>query len=150
MQRSITHYKPIVPLLYVVFFIIYSSLSAVYPILPPLFALLLVLFSKALDRKDSILALLISLCLVVFEANFGYMLFSSIVYFYIAQKLIMPKVEQSVSCVSCIRITYVLLAYIGYFLFLTLLSNIFLLQAPSLNYYIIYYIVIEFFIVSLL
>ena len=34
--------------------------------------------------------------------------------------------------------------------FADILSNIFLLPMPSINYYIIYYIVIEFFIVSIL
>jgi len=150
MQRSITHYKPLVPIFYVVLFIVYGSLSTIYPLLPPFFAVLLVLFSKALDTNDSIFILLISLCLVIYEANFGYILFSSIIYFYIVNKFIMPKLTQNFSCTSCVRIAYVLLAYIGYYLFLTLLSNIFLLETPDIDYYIIYYIVIEFFIVSLL
>lgn len=62
----------------------------------------------------------------------------------------MPKVKQNFSCAICINIAYVLFAYIGYFLFLMLLSNIFLFEAPDINYYIVYYIIIEFFIVSLL
>jgi len=150
MQRSISYNQSLVPFIYVVLFGVYSSLSSIYPLLPPLFALMLMLFSRALDRKSSILILLVSLCLVMFEANFGYMLFSSVIYFYIAIKLIMPKIEQNFSCASCIKIAYVLLAYLGYFLFLSLLSSIFLFESPGLSYYIIYYILIEFFIVSLL
>jgi len=150
MQRSIPNNQSLAPLLYVGLFIIYGSLGAIYPILPPLFAVLLLLFARALDKKNSVAIFFVSLSLVIFEANFGYMLFSSIIYFYIVQKFIMPKIEQSFSCASCIKISYVLLAYIGYFLFLTLLANIFLLEAPNFSYYIIYYIVIEFFIVNLL
>jgi hypothetical protein len=150
MQRSISSYQSVASLLYVALFILYSSLSSMYPVLPPFFAVLLVLFSKAIDKKNSLLVLLTSFCLVVFEVNFGYILFSSIIYFYIVIKFIMPKIEQSFSCTSCINIAYVLLAYIGYFLFLILISNIFLLDVPSISYYIVYYIVIEFFIVSLL
>lgn len=150
MQRSISHHQPLVPFSYLVLFILYSTLSSIYPILPPLFALLFVLFSQAVDRGDTLFILLVSFCLVIFEANFGYILFSTIIYFYLTKKLVMPKIEQSFSCPSCVKAAYVLFAYFGYFVFLTLLSSIFLLETPGLNYYIVYYIVIEFLLVSLL
>ena len=149
MQRSISNQKPIVPFIYIVLYVLYSSLGSIYLFLPPLLSVLFVLFSRALTRGDSIAVLLISFCLLVFEANYGYLLFSSIIYFYIQHKFIMPKIIQNFSCNSCINISYVLFTYFGYFAFLTLVSNIFLLEAPEINYYIIYYIVIEFFIVSL-
>ncbi len=150
MQRSISHQKPIVPFVYVILFVLYDSLGSMNPFFPPLLAVLYVLFTKALDRKNLISLLLVVVCLIVFEANYGYMLFSSVIYFYILYKIIMPKIVQSSSCVVCIRIFSVILVYLGYFLFLTLLSDIFLLPQPSLNYYIVYYIVIEFFLVSIL
>ena len=150
MQRSISHQKPIVPFLYIILFVLYESLGSVYPFLPPLLAVLYVLFSKALDNDDTYSLFLIVLCLIVFEANYGFILLSSVIYFYILYKFIMPKIVQNFSCVTCIRAATVVLVYFGYILFLTLLSNIFLLPQPSINYYIIYYIVIEFFLVSLL
>ncbi len=150
MQRSISNQKPIVPFIYIVLYVLYSTLGSIYPVLPPLLSILFVLFSRALRREDFTAVLLVSFCLLVFEANYGYLLFSSIIYFYMQHKLIMPKIMQNFSCSSCINISYVLFTYLGYFLFLTLVSNIFLLEAPEINYYIIYYIVIEFFIVSLL
>jgi len=150
MQRSITHQNSLRPFLYLVLFALYSSMSSIYPLLPPMLTPLFVLFTRALDRDDTIYILLVSLALVVFEANFGYMLFSSIFYFYIIYKFILPKISQNFSCNICITITYLLLSYIGYYLFLSLLSSIFLLPMPELSYYIVYYIVIEFFLVSLL
>jgi hypothetical protein len=150
MQRSISDQKPIIPFVYILLFIIYSSLGSIYPFLPPLLSVLFVLFSRALKRKDTIAILLLSFCLLIFEANYGYLAFSSILYFYIQYKFIMPKIIQNFSCNFCIKISYVLFTYLGYFAFLTLLANIFLLEAPEINYYIIYYIVIEFFIVSLI
>ena len=150
MQRSISNQKPIVPLIYVILFVLYDSLGSIYIFLPPLLAVLYVLFTKALDKNDSISLMLIVFCLIVFEANYGYILFSSVIYFYILYKFIMPKIVQNISCTICIKILTVLLVYLGYFLFLTLLSNIFLLPQPMINYYIVYYIVIEFFLVSLL
>lgn len=150
MQRSISHQKPVIPFLAIILFVLYDSLGSIYPFLPPLLAVLYVLFSRALDNDDILSVFVIVLCLVVFEANYGYILFSSVVYFYILYKFIMPKVIQNFSCATCIRALTVLLIYFGYFFFLSLLSNIFLLPQPSINYYIVYYIVIEFFLVSLL
>ena len=150
MQRSISNQKPIVPLFYIVLYVLYSSLGSIYPFLPPLLSVLFVLFSRALKRGDSIAVILITFCLLVFEANYGYLLFSSVIYFYIQYKFIMPKIIQNFSCNFCIKISYVLFTYLGYFAFLTLISYIFLLEAPEINYYIVYYIVIEFFIVSLI
>jgi len=150
MQRSISHQNTVDTIGYILFFIVYSSLSSIYPILPPMFAVLFVLFSRALDNKDTLYIVLVSFCLVIFEANNGYILFSSIIYFYIVYKFIIPKITQNFSCHECIKISNLLLAYVGYFLFLTLISNIFLLTTPEISYYIVYYIVIEFFLVSLL
>ena len=150
MQRSITNQRVIRPFIYVVLFVFYSSLSSIYPFLPPLLGVLFVLFIRAQEREDILALVLICFSLLVFEANYGYFFFSSIFYFYIASKFLLPKVEQNFNCYSCVRIMYVLLAYIGYYLFLTLLSKIFLLPLPHIDYYIVYYIVIEFFLVSLL
>lgn len=150
MQRSISHYKPLTPLIAIVLFVLYDSLGSIYLFLPPLFGVLFVLFSKSLERKDLVYTSLIAFCLLLFEVNYGYIFFSSILYFYIAYKFFIPKIVQNFSCNSCVRISFVLLAYVGYYLFLLLLASIFLLDKPELNYYIIYYIVIEFFLVSLL
>ena len=150
MQRSITHQKPLTLFAYIFFFIVYESLSSIYPFLPPLLAVLFVLFAKALKSGDTLLVLLISFCLVVFEAEYGYLLFSTIIYFVLVYKFVLPQLNKNFSCNSCINISYVLLAYLGYYLFCVLLANIFLLPMPSIDYYIVYYIIIEFLIVSIL
>jgi len=150
MQRSISHQNHLTILFYVVLFIIYNSLSSVYLLLPPLFGVLFVLFARSLEGEDNVSVILIAFCLIVFEVNMGYPLFSSIIYFTLVYKLIMPKIKQNFDCNSCLKLSNVLLPYIGYYLFLLLISKIFLLPLPSFNYYIVYYIVIEFFLVSIL
>jgi len=150
MQRSITHQKPIELFAYIVFFVLYSSLSSIYPYLPPMLAVLFILFTRSLASDDYISILLVSFCLVMFEANYGYILFSSIIYFYLVYKFILPRLDQNFSCATCIKISHVFLAYVGYFLFLSLISSIFLLSPPEINYYIVYYIVVEFLLVNLL
>jgi len=150
MQRSLSHQKPLVPFVYLALFVLYNSLCTIYPILPPFFGVLYLLFSRALQKDDTGSIFLLAIALMVYEANFNFMFGSSIIYFYLLHHFFMPKITQTILCKSCIKFLYVALAYIGYFLFLSLIANIFMLNVPSFHYYIIYYIVIEFFIVSLL
>jgi len=150
MQRSITYQKPIVSLLLFLVFILYESLSSIYIFLPPMLAVLLLLFVKALQNRDIILLISVSSLLLIFEADRGYHAFSILIYFLLLYKYILPALVQNISCKGCIKLLYVLFAYIGLYLFSYLLSMIFLIPIPSIDYYIIYYIIIEFIIVSLL
>lgn len=150
MQRSITHKTSLAPLGYVALFILYESLGSIYLFLPPFFGVLFVLFVYALDKEDAMSAFAISLCLVIFEADRGYILLTSILYFILIYKFVMPKIIQNVNCKPCIKVSYVLFAYVGFFIFNALLSKIFMMPMPVFTYYIIYYIVIEFLIVSIL
>jgi len=150
MQRSISNKNSVTPFIYVVLFFIYTALSGIYQVIPPLFAVLFILFSRALKHEDTFFLFLISFCLLFFEAENGYVLFSTIIYFVIIYKYVIPKITQNFSCNSCIKITTVLVIYLGFFVFHSIMSNIFLLPMPSMNYYVIYYIIIEFFIVSIL
>lgn len=150
MQRSIFDQRPITILTYTILFIVYESLSSIYLFLPPLFAFLFFMFMRTLNNKDSLGVALISFYLIIFEANQGYILFSTIIYFTLLYKLVIPKLEINFSCKSCIRFASVLFVYLGYYLFITLIAEIFLLQPPSISFYIIFYILVEFLIVSLL
>jgi hypothetical protein len=151
MQRSISDQKSLGNIfLYVIAFILYESLSSIYLFLPPLFGVLFVLLVNALDNDDTFFMIVVAFCLVIFEADKGYILFSSVVYFLLVYRFVLPKLIQNFSCYSCIKISYILFAYIGFYFFNLLLANIFLLPIASINYYVIYYIVIEFLIVSLL
>ena len=150
MQRSISNQNSLAPYIYVILFIAYESLSSIYLFLPPLFAVLFVLFISAIKREDGIAIFLVSFCLIIYESQMGFPLFSSIIYFGLIYKFVIPKLKKNFGCASCIKVAYVLLAYFGFYLFLALLANVFLLPMPAINYYIMYYIIIEFFIVSIL
>ncbi len=151
MQRSISDQKPLIRyFVYLGLYILYSSLGTIYPVLPPLLALLFALYAHAMQKENFTELLFVIAALLLFEANYGFLLFSSIIYFYIQYKFILPKIKQNISCKICVKIFTVIVSYLGYFFFLSLLANIFLLESPSFSYYIIYYIVIEFFLVSLL
>jgi len=150
MQRSLINQKPLVTFLYIFTYVIYESLSSIYLFLPPMFAVLFVLYSQAIEKKDFLLLSILAFCLIVYETNQGYLLFSSIIYFTLIHNFVLPKIKKSFNCNFCIKIFDVLIAYIGYYLFLLILANIFLLETPNISYYIVYYIVIELFIVGLL
>ncbi|MEK6658050.1 MAG: hypothetical protein AABY36_00035 [Campylobacterota bacterium] len=125
-------------------------MSGIYLFLPPLLAILFVLFSQALKKEDVTSLFLVFFCLLLFEAENGYVLFSTIIYFTFIYKYLIPKLIQNISCNACIKIATVIFVYIGFFLFNLLLSNIFLLPTPNIDYHVIYYMVIEFFIMSIL
>ena len=150
MQRSISHQKPLNALLLSGAFVVYIGLSSIYLFLPPLLAVLFLLLSRSIDKKEAYTSFLLLFCLVIFEAEKHYWLFSAIIYFSIVYKLILPKLYKISNCKPCIHFAFVLITYLGYFLFLSLLANIFILTPPDLTYYLIYYILIEFFVVSLL
>ena len=117
MQRSITNQKPVESILYVLLFAAYESLSSIYLFLPPLFGVLFVLFLKSLKNEDMFSLLFISLCLVLFEADRGYMLFSSVIFFALSYKFLIPRLIQNISCQSCIMFLYVIVAYVGFSFF---------------------------------
>jgi hypothetical protein len=134
----------------VALFVLYESLSSIYLFLPPLLGVLFFLFIQAFRKEDLLSIVLIVFSILVYESEKGYLLFSAIIYFAIILKYVLPKIEQNLNCKVCTKISIVILAYVGFYLFTSILSTIFLLPMPSINYYILYYIVIEFLIVSIL
>lgn len=129
---------------------VYISLSSIYLFMPPLLAVLFVIISKALKKEDGVVVVLALACLLLYEAEKEFLLFSTIIYFVLTYKLIIPKLNKFSSCKACVVFLTVLISYLGYFLFIYFISNLFMLPLPSFTFYIFYYIVIEFFIVSLL
>lgn len=90
------------------------------------------------------------ICLLFLEAQHSFIFLSTLFYFVLLSKIFMPKIEKNLSCKNCKLFVMVVAVYVGYLLFATILSTVFMLETPSWSYYIIYYILIEFFIVSIL
>jgi hypothetical protein len=130
--------------------VLYEGLSSIYLFLPPFLGVLFFLFIDAFKKEDLLAIVLVVFCILVFESEKGYLLFSTVIFFALTLKFILPRIEQNFNCGVCVKISIVVLAYIGFYFFSSILSSIFLLPMPSINYYVIYYIVIEFLIVSIL
>lgn len=95
------------------------------------------------------LLLVVALSLV-YEADKGYLFLSSLVYFSFIYKFVLPKIEQLIECKRCIHFLYIILAYIGFWLFSMLLQQIFWLELATIDWHVLWYIVIEFLLVGLL
>ena len=146
MQRNITYQKYLNIVIVLAIFLVYESLSNIYIFLPPFLAVMFVIFINAIKKHDSVILFATSFALMFFEAQKGYVLFSSIVYFTLVYKLLILKMDKYIQCVACTKIIMVLLAYVGYYFFSYTLAQTFLLNEPEFSWYVIYYIAVEFFL----
>ena len=150
MQRNLTYQTALLGFSYFIAYLIYISMSSIYLLLPPLLGVLFWHYQEALKKHNFGYLLLITSMLLIFEVEKGFLLFSSVIYFALFQHLIVPKLKQYVNCTECLKLIYVTLIYLGYMLFIVLIHQIFWMPMPSMDWYIIYYILIEFLIVSVL
>ncbi len=149
MQRSSTYKKFVKSLFWFLLYVGYLALTTIYLFLPPLMALLFFLFRNALKERDTITFLFVLLSIVFLEAQKGFFLFTVVIYFLIMYRLIEPKIEQSINERNLKNFLLVGSVYIGYMLFYMLLSKVFLVPSLSVDSYIVYYIIVEFFLVSI-
>jgi len=150
MQRSITYPFYIKAFMLFTLYLVYESLSTIYLFLPPLFGILFYYFIRALDKQDIALLLLVVALSLVYEADKGYLMLSSLVFFSFTYKFINPKLEQLIECRRCLDLIYIIIAYLGYWLFSLLLQQMFLLEFSTIDWHVVWYIVFEFLVVGLL
>ncbi len=150
MQRSITYPFYIKAITLFLLYLLYESLSTVYLFLPPLFGILFFYFIRSLDKQDISLLFTVVVLLLVYEADKGYLFFSSLVYFSFIYKFLLPKLQQVIECSRCLHFIYIVLAYIGFWLFSLLLQQMLVLEFSTIDWYVLWYILFEFFLVALL
>ena len=150
MQRSITYPFYIKAIALFLLFVVYESMSSIYLFLPPLLGVIFFYFIRALDKQDIGLLLLVVSLALVYEAEKGYLLLSSLVYFSFIYKFVLPKLRQVIECRSCMHLLYILLAYIGFWLFTLLMQKIFWVELASMDWSVLWYILVEFLVVGLL
>ncbi|MGB6019928.1 MAG: hypothetical protein WBF77_10070 [Sulfurimonadaceae bacterium] len=133
-----------------IIYLIYESLSNIYLFLPPLFGVLFFYFIRSLDKQDISLLLLVVSLLLVYETDKGYLFLSSLVYFSFVYKFILPRLEQFIECRRCLHFIYIVLAYIGFWLFSLLLQQVLWLELATIDWHVLWYILFEFLLVGLL
>ncbi|MDP2850695.1 MAG: hypothetical protein Q8M43_07200 [Sulfuricurvum sp.] len=121
-----------------------------YLLLPPLLAILFFLYYDALTKNDLFSLVIISLMLLVFEAEKGFWFGSSIVFFTLLSLYLLPKIEQMIQCKICMAAIFVFLAYPGYWMFMWFVNQVLLLSVPVIDWHVGLYMIIEFLVVAAL
>ena len=150
MQRSFSYQNVISRLFLVAFFVVYISLSSIYLLVPPLLAILFFLYYDALTKHDLFGLVIISLMLLVFEAEKGFWFGSTIVFFTVLSHYLLPKIEQMIQCKICMAAIFVVLAYPGYWMFMWFVNQLLLLSVPAIDWHTGLYMIIEFLVVAVL
>lgn len=148
MQRNITYKNFVRYALWSGAYAFYIALGSIYLFLPPLLSLLFLFFKRATEKHDTALLFFVLLDIVVLEAQKGFLAFSVVMYFMIMKRFIVPKIDQSINEKRLKIFLYVLTIYFGYIFFSMFLAQIFLIDSISIDFYIVYYIAVEFLIVS--
>ncbi len=149
MQRSITYKNSLSDLLWIAVFGIYIALSSIYLVLPPMLAVLGFFYYRALRRYDLFSLIVASVMLLMFEAEKGYWFGSSIVYFTLISQYVMPKIEQTVQSDMGIKGIFVLLSYFGFSFYSGMVSSVFILPLPSMDWHVLIYMAIEFALIAI-
>lgn len=147
MQRSITHKTPLRYAGIIIAFSLYQSLSSIYLFLPPLLAVLFFYFIRALEKERLSELVLIIVLLLIFEADKDFLLFSSLVYFTFIYRFVISRLRIMTNCELCLKLIYLFLAYPGFLIYSYVLNQVLWLETPTLDWHMIYYMFIEFFLV---
>ena len=150
MQRNSAYQNGLLGTAYLIAYTGYVGLSSIYLFLPPLFGLLFVHFIHALDKERFGYLMLVSAMLVLYEIEKGHLILSSLVFFALLYHFVVPKLRQFIDCEWCLRLIYVIGAYIGFWLFSLLISKIFWMSAPAVDWHVLIYIAVEFLLVIML
>ena len=150
MQRSLTYQNTLKYALWSILYWGYISLGSIYLLLPPLLAPLFFFFHKSLRTNDSALLFFVVVDIFVLEAQKGFMALTLLIYFLLLERFVVPELEQNINSRRLRHFITVFLTYVGFILFSALLAQIFLLPALQPSLHIVYYIFIEFLIVSVI
>lgn len=150
MQRSFADQNVISQLFIVVLFIGYISLSSIYLLMPPFLAVLFFAYHNALSKHNLFGLMIIMVMLLVLEAEKGFWFGSTVVFFTLLSRYVIPKVEQVIRCRPCMAAIFVGLAYPLYWFFVWFVNKLFLLSLPQMDWHILLYMVIEFMVIAAL
>jgi len=148
MQRSIPYQNIISKLILILLFAGYISLSSIYLLLPPLLAILFFAYHDALSKHDLFGLSIVVVMLLIFEAEKGFWLGSTILFFTVLSRYLIPKIEQVIQCRICMAAIMVLLAYPGYWVYIWIVNQILLFSLPAIDWHMGLYMIIEFLVLA--
>ncbi len=146
MQRNIAYKRDLKYFSLLVLILFYEAISTIYTYLPPLLGFMFILFSNSVQNRKILLIFITVIYLLFFESNRDFLIFSSILFYFITIYYVEPKLNSIVKCNRCLIPILVAWIYLGYYVFINLNYFILNLEEIDFNLMIIYYILIESFL----
>ena len=142
MQRSIPDYRPIVSILLVIGLFFYESITSLFTYITPLSGFIFLYLIENIEKKDkSLINLILFIYLAYFELDRGFFLFSSVILFFLYYNLFHKELSSSAMCHNCLRITYIFIYYIGFYILNLFAALIFNHELPKFDITYIIYII---------
>jgi len=130
---------------------IYGLIAPIFYYLTPLIGLCVYYLFEHFEDEDYYLEnLFIFIYMAFIEINYGFFLFSFLMFFLLFYRGILKIVKESIECKGCLPILYIIFGYVGYFLFNLFLSNIFNLERPDIGWAYLVFILTDIFLAFLL
>jgi hypothetical protein len=111
-------------------------------------AVLFYAYHDALSKHDLFRLLIASAMLLIFEAEKGFWFGSTIIFFTLLSRYLLPRFELVLQCRICMAAIFSVLGYLGYWIFMLLANGILLLHPPMIDWHSGLYMIIEFLILS--
>jgi hypothetical protein len=139
--------------LLLILLLLIDNISTIYLFLPQLLGVYFMIFilqERETSSYDSYYLFVFVIFLLLVEANRDFLVLSLILFFLFSKNILLPIIDQYVSCDNCKRFIYVLLVYIGYYIFSIGIEIIFQKQTFDITpLWFIYYIIFDLIIVGL-
>jgi len=124
--------------------LVYESITSIYTYLTPLYGFFFVYLIFNIEKKQKILIVtLLFLYMIFFEADKGFFLFSSIIFFAFFYLIAVENIIKLFHCKKCILTIFVVSGYIGIYLFNVFLSIIFETELPQFGIEYLIYMIID-------
>ena len=150
MQRSIINYQPITPLLLLVGLILYESITSIYVYITPLAGYIFLYIVENFQNKEKkwIIGSLF-LYLAYFELDRGFFIFSSLLLFLFYYRYVHEELKATIACKICLKITIIIIYYLGFYLLNLLFALLFNYDLPKLDISYIVFIISDIAVVLL-
>jgi len=142
MQRSISNYRPVVSILLVIGLFFYESITSLFTYITPLSGLIFIyLINNIQNKEKSLINIILFVYLSYFELDRGFFVFSSVILFFTYYNLFHKELSRSMICHNCLKVIYIFIYYINFYILNLFASLIFNLDLPKFDITYIIYII---------
>ncbi len=127
----------------ILFYIIYTSTSDIYPMLPPLIGVLFLIFHKSFNNDKIYISIIVLICLLFYELDKSLIIGIAPCVFFVVHLFIAQQLESLLLVNVIFILIYVIALYIFYFAGMLLCNVLFKTQILEFSTLYIYYLVID-------